>query len=405
MDLEERLRILGKSARFDLCGDCDVKGNSRKRTAGDRWEYPELVPDGTNSVMLRVLMSNRCENNCFYCENAARNDFQEASLTPDELAAHFADLFRSGRARSLFLSSAVRGSTEASMTRMAETLELIRFHYCIPSYVHAKILPGASDNVIERVVNLATRVSVNLEVPSAKRMDVIGAPKDYDGDLYGRVRFISALLRERERAAAEACRGRATAAVRSKAPRRRRPKSQTTQFVVGAAGETDREILDMSSHLYGDLDLARIYFSAFQPPGRVDFGSPRAPLLREHRLYQTDFLLRRYSFRADEIPLADDGNLALAEDPKTAWARLHPAFFPVEVNSAPRTALLRVPGLGPISVRRIVKARREGKLASRAHLTELGVRPLPALRYLLLDGARGVAEGKQVQAGFEFSSA
>jgi predicted DNA-binding helix-hairpin-helix protein len=193
---------------------------------------------------------------------------------------------------------------------------------------------------------------------------------------------------------AKACRGRS--------PRRRRKKSQTTQFVVGAAGETDKEFLAVSSHLYGKLGLARIYFSAFQPPGRVDFGSPRAPLTREHRLYQADFLLRKYGFRAEEIPLEAGRNLSLAEDPKTAWARRHPGFFPVEINTAPRSALLRVPGLGPISVRRIVQARREGRLSSRAHLAELGVRPLPALRYLLLDGACAVEERKQVQAGFEF---
>jgi len=382
-----------------------VKGNSRKRVAGDRWEYPELVPDGRNSVMLRVLMSNRCENNCFYCENAARNDFQEASVTPDELAAHFALLHRSGRARSLFLSSAVSGSTEAAMTRVAETLELVRFRYRIPAYVHAKILPGASDGVIARVVNLATRVSVNLEVPNTKRMEAIGAPKDFDRELYGRVRFISALLRERESADRTACRGRTPTAMRSKMPRRRRIKSQTTQFVVGAAGETDEEILSMSSHLYDDLDLARIYFSAFQPPGRVDFGSPHAPLRREHRLYQVDFLLRKYGFKADEIPLDGGRNLSLAEDPKTAWARGHPGFFPVEINSAPRRTLLRVPGLGPVSVRRIVQARREGRITTRAHLKELVVRPGPALDYVLLDGVRAAGgEGRAAQAGFSFST-
>lgn len=386
MDLDEKLKILGRSARFDLCGDCDVKGTGRVRSEGDRWEYPELVPDGKSSIMLRALMANRCENNCFYCENAARRDFQDASLSPDELAGHFANLFRQGKAWSLFVSSAVHVSTEYTMTRMAEALELIRFRYKLPAYIHAKILPGASDDVIRRVVRLATRVSVNLEVPNRDCMKKIGAPKNFDDDLYGRVRFISSLLDDPD---VTGRRGRS------------RKKSQTTQFVVGAAGESDSEILSTSFHLYNDLSLARIYFSAFQQPGRVDFGAPRAPLLREHRLYQADFLLRKYGFRADEIPLEEEGFLSLAHDPKTAWARSHPGYFPMEINTAPRSALLRVPGLGPVSVRRILDARRQGKILSRAHLRELSIRPKPALDYLLFDGARANPEpAVQGQLGF-----
>jgi predicted DNA-binding helix-hairpin-helix protein len=364
MDLEQRLNILGRRARFDLCGDCDVKGTGRLRAEGDRWHYPELVPDGENSIMLRILMANRCENNCFYCENAAGRDFREASITPDELAAHFSNLYLKGQARSLFLSSAVRVSTEYTMTRMVETLELIRFRYKVPAYVHLKILPNTSGSLIQRAVQLATRVSVNLEVPGRERMEEIGAPKDYDLGLYGRIRYISDLLKDPDL----------------------RKKTQTTQFVVGASGETDREFLSMMSHLYDDLNLARIYFSAFQSPGRVDFGAPRAPLLREHRLYQADFLLRKYGFKAREIPLGTKGNMALHEDPKSAWARLHPDHFPVEINHAGRNTLLRVPGLGPVSVKRILKARQSGKLTSPAHLGALGIRSGQALPYLLLDG-------------------
>ncbi len=381
MNLEERLKILGRSARFDLCGDCDVKGTGRVRAEGDRWHYPELVPDGKRSIMMRVLMTNRCENSCPYCENAASRDFRAASISPDELAAHFAMLFQSGRAWSLFLSSAVRGSAEQTMTRMAEALELIRFKHRIPTYIHAKVLPGTSDGLIRRVASLATRISLNLEVPNRSCMDRLGGPKDFEKDLYGRVRYISSLLKD---------------------PALRK-KSQTTQFVVGASGETDRELIAMSSHLYGDLDLSRIYFSAFQPPGRVDFGAPRAPLLREHRLYQADFLLRKYGFKGDEIPLVDEGSLALHEDPKTAWARLHPEFFPVEINTASRRSLLRVPGLGPVSVRKIVKARGLGKISSRVHVQELGIRSLPALKYLLLDGTRlRFGRAGQEQASFDY---
>lgn len=366
MELEQRLRILGRRARFDLCGDCDLKGTGRVREEGGRWHYPELVPDGKNSVMLRVLMNNRCEKRCYYCENAAHRDFREASLSPDELAGHFAELFRQGLARSLFLSSAIKGSADITMTRMVEALELIRFRHKVPAYIHLKILPGVSDGLIERAVRLATRISVNLEVPSRSRMDKIGSPKEFDQELYGRIRLIHSLLKD---------------------PRLKR-KSQTTQFVVGAAGETDKELIGISSHLYKDLGLSRIYFSAFQEPGRVNFGSAPAPLQREHRLYQVDFLLRKYGFQKGEIPLERNDNLSLHEDPKTAWARLHPEFFPLEINTATRSRLLRVPGLGPIYVSRLLKARQRGKITSASHLKALGIRPLPALRYLLFDGAK-----------------
>jgi len=372
MDIHEKLSYLGKRARFDLCGDCDLKGTGRRRAEGGRWDYPELVPDGEKSVMLRVLLSNRCENSCYFCENAAYRDFREATLEPDELAQHYASLYRCGRARSLFLSSAVLNSTDYTMSRILDTLELIRFRHRIPGYIHTKVLPGTSDDLIRRVIALSTRVSVNLEVPNQKRMERIGSPKNFHSDLYDKVRHISRLLHEADPA------GR----------RRSRPKTQTTQFVVGVSGETDQELLDTCSHLYNDLHLARIYFSAFQPPGKIDFGAPRAPLLREHRLYQCDFLLRKYDFSVNEIPLDERGHLAGHEDPKTTWAKSHPAFFPLEINTAPRRSLLRVPGLGPISVKKIIAARKTGKITSKVDLKELAIRPWPALSYLLLDGYR-----------------
>ncbi|MBU0755963.1 MAG: putative DNA modification/repair radical SAM protein [Planctomycetes bacterium] len=380
--MHERINLLGRSARFDLCGDCDLKGTGRTRAEGSQWHYPELTPDGKNSVMLRVLMSNRCENNCCYCENAACRDFPTASLTPDEIASHFSNLYRTNKARSLFLSSAVQVSTEYTMSRMVETLELVRFRYKIPAYIHCKILPQASDNLVERALSLATRVSVNLEVPNRKRMEAIGAPKDFDQGLYGRVQFIRRLLEN---------------------PTWKR-KSQTTQFIVGAAGETDKEYLSTMSHLYDELKLSRIYFSAFQKPGPVDIGAQRAPLIREHRLYQVDFLLRRYGFKAHEIPLEDGKNLSLREDPKTLWAKLHPETFPLEINRASRQMLLRVPGLGPLSVRRILKARREGKITSEAHLKELGIRTTKTRPYLLFDGELSKnAQGRCTQSTLLFA--
>ncbi|MBN2362144.1 MAG: helix-hairpin-helix domain-containing protein, partial [Deltaproteobacteria bacterium] len=249
--------------------------------------------------------------------------------------------------------------------------------------------PGAQHCQVERAVQLATRVSVNLEVPSARHLAALSSKKDFERELLAPARWIAELIDP--------------AARRARTPPgqpARGARSQTTQFVVGATDETDREIIGRAAQLYRELGLARAYYSKFAPrPGTPLAERPPTSFLREHRLYQSDFLLRSYGFGVDEIPFTADGSLALDQDPKQHWAALHPERFPVEVNRAPVAELLRVPGIGPASAQRLARARAQQRLRSLDDLTALGVATRRAAPYLLLAGKRAAS----AQLSFAFA--
>jgi predicted DNA-binding helix-hairpin-helix protein len=266
------------------------------------------------------------------------------------------------------------------MDRMLTAVETLRLRHRFGGYVHLKILPGASFDRVERAVELADRVSVNLEAPGPDRLRAIAGDKDYEGDLLTRMRWARDLMTLREGAA---CRG------------------QTTQFVVGAAGESDREIVTTTARMYRELRLERAYFSAFQPLTETPLeGTPPAPLMREHRLYQTDFLLRRYRWTLDDIIFGPDGDLSLAHDPKLTWAAAHPERFPIEINRARYHELLRVPGIGPKSAQRIVAARRQGRFNSLADLRPMGAVTKRAAPFVLLNGRLAERQPGQLALSF-----
>lgn len=371
------MKVLERSARFDLCGDCDRKGaRSRQRTPFGRWLYPHRLPDGRNSVMLKVLMTNACENDCRYCVNRRSLAYPRTSLKPEEVASFFYSCYRGGLAHALFLSSGISGSPDRSMERILSVLEILRMRLKVPCYVHTKVLPGASQEAIARAVALSNRVSVNLEAPSARRLSAIAPEKDFEKDLMEKVRTIANLCFQKSRGRCD----------------------QTTQFVVGAAGESDREILLRTSRLYEENGLARVYFSAFQDPvGEEDPERENARLDREHRLYQCDFLFRKYRFEFTDLVFSGDGNLPLKKDPKQVWAETHPEAFPVEINRASREALLRVPGIGPKLAACILRSRRERAITSPGILQRMGVPLHKAGPYLLLRGRQGIAGFRAVQ--------
>jgi predicted DNA-binding helix-hairpin-helix protein len=299
----------------------------------------------------------------------ASRDVPRTSFTPEELAAAFDRMLRADLVDGLFLSSGVCAGPGRTMDRMIDCVELVRGRYQFPGYVHLKLLPGASEAHVERAVQLAQRVSVNLEAPSAERLAAIAPRKNFFRELTEPMRLAKRLI--------DASGGRLA------------PAGQTTQFVVGAAGEADREILDTTARLYRDLDLRRAYFSAFQPvPGTPLDGREPTPAWREHRLYQADWLLRFYGFGFEDLVFDGQGNLPRRTDPKLTYARAHPELFPVEVNRAPREALLRVPGIGPRSAGRIVRWRRQGSLRELGDLKKAGAVAERAAPYLLLDGRR-----------------
>lgn len=369
MDTFEKVEILGHSAQYDLCGEACGTDAARKKDDLGRWIYPAALPDGQKVAMLKVLLSNACQKDCYYCANRASRDFRRVSFAPEELAKTFDQMHCKGLVKGLFLSSSVCGDAGRAMDQMIATVELVRKQYAFPGYIHLKILPGATFAHVERAVQLATRVSVNLEAPSAERLARIAPRKDFVANLLQPMYWAKGLI--------EASGGRLV------------PAGQTTQFVVGAADESDREILMTTAQLYEEIGLARAYFSAFQPVADtpLESHSPTPPL-REHRLYQSDWLLRQYDFTFEDLIFDEAGNLPREADPKMMWAQVHPERFPIEVNRASREELLRVPGLGPRSVSRILRLRRQGTFRTLADLKKIGAVTSRAAPFVLLDGQR-----------------
>jgi len=372
-ELRERLALLGQAAQYDVCSATErpVEGSAPTPRAA-RYVTYVIARGGRRMPVMKVLQTSACEKNCFYCPFRAGRDLRRETLAPEELARAFDEMWRRGLVEGLFLSSGIVG-TRRTQDCMIATVELVRRKYGFPGYIHLKLLPNAEPAHIERAVQLADRVSVNLEAPSPERLALLAPKKDFGAGLVQTLRQAAACIRAGEGRYARA--------------------GQTTQFVVGAAGETDRELLSTSQMLYEELGLARAYYSAFSPVPDTPLASqPPTPPLREHRLYQGDFLLRRYGFRAEELIFDAQGHLPLHTDPKTAWAEAHRELFPLELNRAPRELLLRIPGIGPVAARRVLDARRRGTLRSLGDLEKLGIAAEKAAPYILLAGRRPLVQ-------------
>jgi len=364
MDRQEKLKLLARAAQYDLCAACGSH-TSRVRDEVGHWLYPAALPDGKRVALLKVLQSNSCENDCFYCGTRRSRDIRRIEFSPEELAAAFDELARRNRAQGLFLSSAVCDSTGQTMERMIATVELVRFKYQFKGYVHLKLLPGSERAVVERAVQIADRVSVNLEAPSAERLRRLSRDKSFDEDLLQPLRWAK-YFQDQELGA---------------------KAGLTTQFVIGAAGESDCEILSTVAQMYQENGLTRAYFSAFQPiPGTPLENLTATPPWREHRLYQSDFLLRYYGFKLPDLVFDSSGSLSRESDPKLAWAQAHPEFFPIEINHASREELLRVPGIGPRSAARILRLRQHSGFRQIEDLRAIGAVATRAAPFVLLNG-------------------
>ncbi|HOW43470.1 MAG TPA: radical SAM protein [Candidatus Omnitrophota bacterium] len=345
-DTAEKLSILSRDSQYDLACSCATRDDEhRRRSPENKWIYPVVLPNGGTTYLLKTLLSNECVNNCTYCPLRAGAPADRCSLSPEELARTFFSYYGAGRVSGLFLSSGVNKDPDATMERINQTALILR-RSRFKGYIHLKIIPGASQGAIRQSLALASAVSLNIETPTAENFKYLSTSKDYQRDILQPLEFISRL------------RARGSAYSRIK---------QTTQFVVGASRETDKEIVGSSWKLYKELGLNRIYFSAYQRgagspglPGERSPVSNNALLTREHRLYQVDWLIRKYGFKAEEIPFDPSGNLSLETDPKEMWARRHPEFFPVNINKDEESRLLRVPGLGQVQVGRILCMRKEG---------------------------------------------
>jgi predicted DNA-binding helix-hairpin-helix protein len=368
---QEKLEILSTDAQYDLACACSTsKDQGRKRSEDGKWIYPVTLPNGGKSPLFKTLMSNVCNNDCKYCPLREQMDIRRCSLGPEETAKVFMDYYNRRKVFGLFLSSGILGSADASMDKLNSVAKLLRNKHRFKGYIHLKVIPGSSDAAIEEAVSLASAVSLNIETPGANRLAKVSNKKNYIRDIIEPIKLISRLTE----------RG-------SRYPR----VKQTTQFVVGAAGEPDKDIVKYMFGLYERLKMHRVYFSAYQK-GLGDESidseqntdeSPMDILMREHRLYQVDFLLRKYDFKESDILFEKNGNLSLTTDPKEAWAQMHPEAFPVNINRASKFALLRVPGLGPITVKRILEQRKSARIRRIEDVGKVGLRLEKASKYLV----------------------
>jgi predicted DNA-binding helix-hairpin-helix protein len=369
-DTERKLRILSADAQYDLACACGTSKDEHRRRSGDgRWIYPITLPNGGKSVLFKTLISNVCMGDCKYCPLRQKSDIRRCSLSPQETARVFLDYYNRREVFGLFLSSGILGSADATMDRLNATAELLRKKHGYRGYIHLKIIPGASAAAIEESLSLASAVSLNIETPGEANLAKLSDKKKYIADIIEPIKLISRLT----------ARGAKYSGVK-----------QTTQFIVGAAGEADSEIVRYMWGLYKRLGLQRIYFSAYQkglgdeslPAEKLTLDRPTDVYAREHRLYQVDFLLRKYGFTESDIVFDRSGNLSLTYDPKEAWAKQHPEQFPVNANTASRFELLRVPGLGPVTVDRILQWRMQSRLRGIEDIGKFGARLAKASQYL-----------------------
>lgn len=364
MNTLEKIRVLGAGAAYDSCG-CETTDKNRRRIDVPRdGIYPATGPDGRKTILLKVLQSNECSGDCAYCVNTCSRETTRASFEAEELANLFTTYHREGIVEGLFLSSGVGRDAEACMDEVLSTVELVR-RRGFTGYVHTKILPGANRDQVARAAELSTRLSINIEVPGKRRLSELSSTKDFRLDILRRMRWVGD----------EVLKGRV-------------PGGQTTQFIVGASGEADSEILSSMDYLYGRLGVFRCYFSAFSPIKDTPLESAvAAPAVRAHRLYQSDFLLRQYDFDVDDIPLNEGGFLSLTQDPKTLFAQANPDFYPVDLNEADYMALLKVPGIGPKTAGKIVSTREAKVIHGIRDIKRLGIMR-KSLPYLELSGLK-----------------
>lgn len=380
MDMMEKLRILSDAAKYDAACtssgvDRDSKGGLGNCVAAGLCH--SFAADGRCISLLKVLFTNHCVYNCKYCVNRRDNDTKRAAFTPRELADLTIQFYRRNYIEGLFLSSGVMQDPDYTTERLIETLRLLREDYGFRGYIHAKAIPGADDGLTARLGLLADRMSVNIELPSSDSLETLAPDKKKDAILRP-MGFISRKITENS-----------TELVKYRHAPKFAPAGQSTQMIIGATPDTDFQILRLTQGLYTKYKLKRVFFSAYVPVVRDNLlpaVTTTPPLLREHRLYQADWLLRFYGFRAEE--LLDEGrqHLDMTMDPKSGWAVNHPECFPVEVNTAPYEMLLRVPGIGVKSAKRIVQARRYGPLDF-SGLRRIGV-VLKRARYFLLCSGR-----------------
>lgn len=379
MHVSEKLRILSDAAKYDA--SCCSSGSKRRNTPGGIGSCSNagichsFSADGRCISLLKILLTNYCIYDCQYCINRSSNDVERAAFTPLEIADLTIEFYKRNYIEGLFLSSAVVQNPDHTMELIIEAISILRHRYRFNGYIHAKAIPGASQELVEKLGLLVDRMSVNIELPSSDSLKTFAPQKTKENILAPMKQIKHSIIQSKQEMT-----------VYRHAPSFV-PSGQSTQMIIGASPETDKTILTLSQNLYDRFSLKRVFFSAYIPLGSNPLLPVTAPpLLREHRLYQADWLLRFYGFRADELLSDDNPNFSNLIDPKCEWALRHLELFPVEINKASYQMILRIPGIGVRSALKIVKARRYTKLTF-ADLKKMRI-SMKRARYFITAGGK-----------------
>jgi putative DNA modification/repair radical SAM protein len=366
-EILDKLQTLAESAKYDV--SCASSGTTRKNTPGgigstSGWGIcHSFTEDGRCVSLLKIMLTNYCIYDCAYCINRRSNDLKRATFAVDELVELTIEFYRRNYIEGLFLSSGVINTPDYTMERMVRVIKELRITHKFNGYIHMKSIPGASQQLVHEAGLYADRLSVNIEIPTEQNLKMLAPEKDHES-VYKPMLYIqqgvleSAEERQKHRSAP-----------------RFAPAGQSTQMIIGATDETDKQILFTSAALYNRPSMKRVYYSGYIPVNSYDSRLPvvkQAPLVRENRLYQADWLLRFYEFKVDEIVDDKNPDLDLEIDPKLAWALRHPEHFPVDVNKADYSMILRIPGIGVKSAKLIVMSRRYTRLKS-IDLKKMGI--------------------------------
>lgn len=381
MTIAEKLRVLADSAKYDA--SCASSGAVRKAMPGGLGNSDgtgichSYTPDGRCVSLLKILLTNYCIYDCQYCVNRISSDVRRARFTPAEVVDLTLEFYRRNYIEGLFLSSGIIQSPDYTAEQMIEVARCLRQDHRFGGYIHLKLIPGASPALIAAAGLYADRVSVNIELPTPGDMTRLAPDKTHDA-----IEGTMAQVREVRDAAAEERQTLRHAPAYA-------PAGQTTQMIVGASESSDTQILGTATRLYQAHSLKRVYYTAFSPFPHApeSLAAPNDTRVREHRLYQADWLIRHYEFAAAELTTQDEPNLPADISPKLAWALRHPEAFPVDVNAAPRERLLRIPGIGYRTVDRLLRIRRHHRVAT-SDLVRLRVRMTEARHFVITADSR-----------------
>ena len=379
MELKRKLSILSDAAKYDV--SCSSSGSNRKNTANGIGQAHNSgichswSEDGRCISLLKILLTNKCIYSCEYCINRKENNVERAEFTPEEVADLTINFYKRNYIEGLFLSSGVVKSPDYTMIKLIRVAEILRNEKKFNGYIHMKAIPGASEELIERLGKLIDRMSINIELPTKSSLKMLAPQKTYES-IEKPMSFINESITQYK--------------IDRKTIRKTPlflPAGQSTQMIVGAAGESDLTIINKASNLYEDYKLKRVFYSGFVPVIKSKYTEKikKVPMLREHRLYQADWLMRFYKFKSNEILNEKNPFFDLTLDPKAFWAVQNVANFPIEINRASYDELLRVPGFGPTYAMRIINARKFANL-SFDDLTSLKISLKKAKNFILVNG-------------------